>query len=497
MVELPERAVEIEPVADDEDIGDLEADEVGLDRHLPAPLFAEEDERPHAGRSPLLHRRDDRLHRSAGVEDVVDDKNVLTGQIGEEIEMKAERAWLGRCAAVAAGPSHAHPNRSIEAADEIGDDHDAPGEDADDHQRGLAGLAADRGGQPIDTSGEIGSGKEDTHGDTHRHTGGEKADRDSSYRSEKAPRSPGGQGAGARLPTGTRGSNAPLRGSRCRSHRRRRLHTTAVRRSLIPPVTHMPITDRDPHWSMIDIAGHPCECFDPPGAAPGIAMIYLHGVRERTLQQSTGLREAIETAGLRALAPRTGRSWWLDRIIPEFDPHLTPERFVVGAVVAEVERRFGVKPPQIGLVGTSMGGQGALRLSYRHPTVFPVAAAIAPAIDYHTALRDLHKLPDGDLFANLYEIYGDVERARQDTAILHVHPLNWPRHQWFASDPEDWQWHDGADRLHGKLVALGIPHTAILDLQAGGHGPAYYDSVAPDAIRFMLAALEAEGRRLA
>ena len=258
----------------------------------------------------------------------------------------------------------------------------------------------------------------------------------------------------------------------------------------------MPTTDSAPHWSMIDIGGHPCECFDPPGAAPGIAAIYLHGVRERTLQQSTGLREAIETAGLRALAPRTGRSWWLDRIIPEFDPLITPERFVVGAVVAEVERRFGVKPPQIGLVGTSMGGQGALRLSYRHPTVFPVAAAIAPAIDYHTALRDLHKIPDGDLFANLYQIYGDVERARQDTAILHVHPLNWPRHQWFASDPEDWQWHDGADRLHGKLVALGIPHTAILDLQAGGHGPAYYDSVASDAIRFLLTALEAESRRL-
>jgi len=268
-------------------------------------------------------------------------------------------------------------------------------------------------------------------------------------------------------------------------------------RSPPSPAARMPTTDSVPHWSMIDVAGHPCECFDPPGAAPGIAAIYLHGVRERTLQQSIGLREAIETAGLRALAPRTGRSWWLDRIIPEFDPLITPERFVVGAVVAEVERRFGVKPPQIGLVGTSMGGQGALRLSYRHPTVFPVAAAIAPAIDYHTALRDLHKIPDGDLFANLYQIYGDVERARQDTAILHVHPLNWPRHQWFASDPDDWQWHDGADRLHGKLVALGIPHTAILDIQAGGHGPAYYDSVASDAIGFLLTALEAESRRLA
>ena len=253
----------------------------------------------------------------------------------------------------------------------------------------------------------------------------------------------------------------------------------------------------DPFWSTIEVGGHPCECFDPPGAAPGVAIVYLHGVRERRLRESTGLREAIQAAGLRALAPRCGRSWWLDRIVPEFDPSTTPERHVLGPVLAEVERRFGVRPPMVALVGTSMGGQGALRLSYRHPRVFPVAAAIAPAIDFHLALRDLHSIPDGELFANLYPLYGDVERARQDTAILHVHPLDWPRHQWFASDPDDWQWHDGAARLHGKLGALGIPHTARLDLRAGGHGPAYYDRVAPEAIRFVLESLEAESRRLA
>jgi hypothetical protein len=30
-----------------------------------------------------------------------------------------------------------------------------------------------------------------------------------------------------------------------------------------------------------------------------------------------------------------------------------------------------------------MGGQGALRLAYRHPNLFPVASAISPAIDFH------------------------------------------------------------------------------------------------------------------
>jgi len=78
-----------------------------------------------------------------------------------------------------------------------------------------------------------------------------------------------------------------------------------------------------------------------------------------------------------------------------------------------------------------------------------------------------------------------------------VHPLNWPRHQFFASDPDDVHWHDGAVRLHGKLAALGIPHVAVLEPRGGGHGVEYYDKVAPDALRFVLDALDQESRRLA
>ena len=258
------------------------------------------------------------------------------------------------------------------------------------------------------------------------------------------------------------------------------------------------------HWSMIDLCGHPCELYSPPRPLPGRAMIYLHGVRERTLLESTGLRDAIEAAGLPAIAPRTGRSWWLDRIMPAFDHDRTPERFVVEQVRAEVDRRFGVQPPGIAMVGISMGGQGALRISYRHPTIFPVAAAIAPAIDFHLAMRESDDRDDGDCYDTLWETYGDVERARQDTAILHVHPLNWPRHQCIASDPSDFYWHDGAARLDSKLRALGIPHTSLFESRGpytagphGGHGPEYYDRVAPDVIRFVLDALDQESRRMA
>ena len=271
-----------------------------------------------------------------------------------------------------------------------------------------------------------------------------------------------------------------------------------------PPAPHVcPLASR-PHWSTIMLAGHACEVYEPAQPAAGRAVIYLHGVDERTLVDSPGLRDAIEAAGLPTLAPRTGRSWWLDRIMPGFDRAVTPERFVVEQVRAEIEARFGVKPPGIALLGTGMGGQGALRIAYRHPTVFPVSAAIAPSIDFHCAMRECDDRADGDYYDTLWETYGDVERARQDTAILHVHPLNWPRHHWFASDPSDFHWHDGAARLQSKLRALGIPHTAVLDSRGpvtghtrGDEHHEYENRVASDAIRFLVDALDQESRRLA
>jgi S-formylglutathione hydrolase FrmB len=257
-----------------------------------------------------------------------------------------------------------------------------------------------------------------------------------------------------------------------------------------------PLPPPRPGWLVIDVAGHPCEIFVPAEPLPGRAVIYLHGVRERWLQEISGLRDLIEQTRLPVIAPRTGRSWWLDRIVPSFDPSITPERYVIEHIVAEIGRRFGVSPPGIAMVGTSMGGQGALRLAYRHPNTFPIAAALSPAIDFHAAMREAHVRDDGECYDTLWETYGDVERARQDTAILHVHPLNWPRHQFFASDPADEHWYDGAVRLQSKLVALGIPHVAMLDPRGGGHDPIYYDRIAPDVIAFILERLDQESRRV-
>jgi pimeloyl-ACP methyl ester carboxylesterase len=250
------------------------------------------------------------------------------------------------------------------------------------------------------------------------------------------------------------------------------------------------------HWSHVTVAGQPCEVFTPLAAVPGRALVFLHDLAGRPLSQADAVRSAIEAAGLPTIAPLTGRSWWLDRIMPTFDSGMTPERFVRDAVVAEIGARFGIQPPGISLLGVGMGGQGALRLAYRHPGVFPIAAAIAPALDFHLGMRNAADRDDGELFDTLWETFGDVERARQDTAILHVHPLNWPRHQWFASSPNDLDWHDGAARLHGKLVALGIPHEAVLEPLPGEDQAAFERRMAAAAVAFVVNALEKESRRI-
>jgi S-formylglutathione hydrolase FrmB len=248
-------------------------------------------------------------------------------------------------------------------------------------------------------------------------------------------------------------------------------------------------SEMGPNWSAVEIAGHACELYEPPQANPhGYVVMYLHGVHQNHLYDRPAFVEQLARHGLRAVCPRTGQSWWTDRICPEFDSEITAERYIIDRVLPWIAERWQARPPQIGLLGTSMGGQGALRLGFRHPQLFPAIAAISPAIDYHLKLRE------GD--EALGQMYRDVEQARQDTATLHVHPLNWPRNLWFCCDPTDERWHESAERLRMKLAAIGIPHQCDLETTGGGHGFEYYNRMAERAVAFLVEALERERLRI-
>jgi pimeloyl-ACP methyl ester carboxylesterase len=245
------------------------------------------------------------------------------------------------------------------------------------------------------------------------------------------------------------------------------------------------MTDVFPGWSEIEIAGHPCDLFEPAQPNPhGYVLVYLHGVHLHRLIDKTEFCQQFQQHGLPVIAPMTRRSWWTDRICLEFDPELTAEQHLLRNVLPFVKERWGAEAPKIGLWGTSMGGQGALRLAYKYPGLFPVTAAISPAIDFQ------YRWEDGD--EALQQMYPDPEAARQETALLYIHPLNWPRHQFFCCDPEDTRWWDSADRLRMKLASLGVPFECDLDTSGGGHGFEYYNRMAERAIGFLVDRLERE-----
>jgi pimeloyl-ACP methyl ester carboxylesterase len=245
-------------------------------------------------------------------------------------------------------------------------------------------------------------------------------------------------------------------------------------------------------WSQISLAGHTCEFYEPPHPSEhNYTLIYLHGVHLRQLTTNEVFCREFDRHGLRVAAPQAGRCWWVDRICSEFDGQITPFQYVLRDVVTMIGERWSAQPPAIALLGTSMGGQGALRLAFRHPNTFPIVAAISPAIDYQWRYDN----PDDD-YEPIRMMYADAEAARQDTATLHVHPLNWPRNLWLACDPTDDPWHESASKLHMKLAALGIPHEHDLETSGGGHGFGYYDRMAPTAIKFLAERLEQERRRV-
>jgi S-formylglutathione hydrolase FrmB len=223
-------------------------------------------------------------------------------------------------------------------------------------------------------------------------------------------------------------------------------------------------------WQTQDIGGKTADLYVPSGLQqPPFALIHLHGHSGKTLKDNPVYSAILEKFGFLCVCPHGKRSWWLDRICTEYDSEISPQQYVLKTLLPWIESEWSIVPPSIGLAGISMGGQGVLQLAYRQPRLFPVVAALAPAIDFHQWY--------GRGFP-LDEMFSSREAARQETAILQFHPLNWPRHQFLACDPSDEQWFDSSDKLSMKLSSSGIAHEADLSTSRGGHSWEYFECMA-------------------
>ena len=238
-------------------------------------------------------------------------------------------------------------------------------------------------------------------------------------------------------------------------------------------------------WSTRLIDDRRVDVFCPQlEAPPQAAVLFLHGHGQVMLNDNPIYSRLFLEHNLLAVCPDGKRSWWLDAICPDFDPQVTPQRWLLDVIVPFIEQEFSIATPSVAVCGVSMGGQGALQLSYRHASRFPVVAAIAPAVDFHQMYG--HGLP-------LDQMFPDLETARQATVVLNLHPLAWPRHQFFCCDPADHEWFDGCARLGMKLSSSGILHERDLETSAGGHSWDYFNHMAARVMEHISRGLNSVG----
>ncbi len=218
------------------------------------------------------------------------------------------------------------------------------------------------------------------------------------------------------------------------------------------------------------------QCEQPPQAA----VLFLHGHGRVLLNENIVFSRLFQQHGLVAVCPDGERSWWLDVICREFDPDQTPQQWLMNSVLPFIEQNLSISTPNIALLGVSMGGQGALQLAFRYASKFPVVAAIAPAVDFNQLYGS--GIP-------LDSMFPDAEAARQASVVLNLHPLAWPRHQFFCCDPADTEWFDGAARLGMKLSSSGILHERDLDTSGGGHTWDYFNRMAEKSLKHVFESL--------
>lgn len=243
----------------------------------------------------------------------------------------------------------------------------------------------------------------------------------------------------------------------------------------------------DGQWTRETVADKAVDIYSLPNdQQPRFGVLFLHPLGLETLVDNKAYTRWFDEYRMVCLCPHSQRSWWTDRICPEFDDNMSAENFLLEHVMP-LFLRWNLAPRKIAVMGISMGGQGALRLAFKHAEKFPVVAGISSAIEYHELFGEGSPIDD---------MYDSKEQCRQDTAIMHIPPYKAPPHIHYCIDPNDAFWYRGNDRMHEKMMALGVEHSCDLTTEAGGHSWEYFNAMAEPVMEFLYKGLDIESRRL-
>ncbi len=213
----------------------------------------------------------------------------------------------------------------------------------------------------------------------------------------------------------------------------------------------------------------------PPGHRPGDRLplvVMLHGYGGDHADAVSGMSPA-QALALRAggapLAPMAmvtvdgGNGYW--------NPHPgdDPMAMLTGELIPMCQRRgLGRPPHQIGAMGISMGGYGALLLAEKHPALVAAVAAISPAIwtSYQQA-----RAANAGAYASAADFAAD-DAVTHAAALAHL-PV---RVAAGYADP----FYPGV-----RALARALPAGAVVDFATGCHDAAFFTAQEPPSLAFL------------
>lgn len=177
------------------------------------------------------------------------------------------------------------------------------------------------------------------------------------------------------------------------------------------------------------------------------------------------LKNYADDFGLIIICPEGDKAgWYLDS---PFDPKNQYETYIAKEVphyIDSVYRTIALKEKRA-ITGLSMGGHGALYISFRHPDIFNAAGSMSGVVDL-SEVKNKYQLQKliGDTLQHPenwknYSVLNVVETKQAPSAII-------------IDDGIDDNFILGNRRLHQKLLKLKIPHEYIE--RAGNHSWEYW-----------------------
>ncbi|WP_428740479.1 alpha/beta hydrolase [Tenacibaculum sp.] len=177
------------------------------------------------------------------------------------------------------------------------------------------------------------------------------------------------------------------------------------------------------------------------------------------------LKELADKHNMIVVCPDGGyTSWYIDSPI---NSEMKYETYISKELITAIDKKYNTIPSKEGraITGLSMGGHGALFLSFKHQDIWGAAGSMSGCVD-------IRPFPNGwDLSKRLGKYADNKEQWENNTVINLIHLLNGNLKLIIDCGYGDF-FFDSNQRLHKKLLERNIAHDYIE--RSGRHNWEYW-----------------------